>query len=164
LKIKALLIMTIREKLITVYAQKVGLPLFKRVFRSFKTPFSMEQLQKLPEGTLGKDLYHFMQTNKLELLPYFHIHDTKHLLLGYSTSLEDEACLQFFDLGNRYYTLPTFVSAAAFAVILPESWSKFRIAYKRGRAAKPIGYLHFEQMLELRTEELRTNNHLSTNS
>jgi ubiquinone biosynthesis protein Coq4 len=153
--------MTIREKLITVYAQKVGLPLFKRVFRSFKTPFSMEQLQDLPEGTLGKDLYHFMQTNKLELLPYFHVHDTKHLLLGYTTSLEDEACLQFFDLGNRYYTLPTLASAAAFAVILPESWSKFRIAFNRGRAARPISHLHFEHMLHLSTEKLRTDNQLN---
>ena len=102
-----------------------------------------------------------MQNNKLDLLPFFHIHDTKHLLLGYSTSLEDEACLQFFDLGNRFYTVPTFISAAAFMAILPESWSKFRAAYKRGKAAKPIGYLHFEQMLHLSTQELRNSNHLN---
>ncbi|MCD6065199.1 MAG: hypothetical protein K0S33_25 [Bacteroidetes bacterium] len=153
--------MKTREQLINLYAQKVVLPLYKRVFRSFKTPFSMEQLQQMPEGTLGKDLYLFMQSNKLEILPFFHIHDTKHLLLGYTTSLEDEACLQFFDLGNRFYTLPTIVSAAVFMTILPESWSKFRAAFKRGRAAKPIGRLHFEHMLHFSTQELRITNHLN---
>ncbi len=153
--------MTIREKLINAYADKVVLPLYKFVFRSFKTPFSMEQLQGMQEGTLGKDLYYFMKSNKLDVLPFFHLHDTKHLLLGYTTSLEDEACLQFFDLGNRFYTGPTIVSCAAFMIIFPESWSKFRAAFKRGRAAKPIGRIHFEKMLHINTQELRINNHLN---
>lgn len=154
--------MTIREKFIQGYANKVVFPIYKFVFRSFKAPFSMEQLQDMEEGTLGKDLYLFMKTNKLDLLPLLHAHDFKHFLLGYNTSLEDEVCLQFFDLGNRFYTLQAIVSSAAFIVILPESWPKFKEAFNRGRAAKPIGRVHFEKMLHVSTQEFRINNHLNT--
>ena len=156
--------MTIREKFIQGYANKVVFPIYKFVFRSFKAPFSMEQLQQMPEGTLGKDLHHFLKVNKLDILPLLHAHDVKHILLGYDTSLEDEVCLQFFDLGNRFYTLQAIVSSAAFIVILPESWAKFKEAFKRGRAAKPIGRLHFEKMLHISTQELRITNHLNSSA
>lgn len=147
--------MKTREQLISLSAEKIAMPAFKLVFGHVKLPFKRNYLEQLPEGTLGKDLHHFLIANKLEALPYFYVHDLKHILLGYDTSLVDEACLQFFSLGNRYFTPFSVLSTLAFMIVLPEHRSKFKAAYRRGRLALPLWQTDLTSMLHLSTEEVK---------
>ena len=90
------------------------------------------------EGSLGKDLYNFLENKDLHLLPYYAKHDIKHVLLDYDTTGEGEVCLQCFMLGNRHISFPVAATVVYGMLTMPEYWTKFRKAYLRGQMAPDI--------------------------
>jgi ubiquinone biosynthesis protein Coq4 len=117
---------------------KMALPILKIIRKPESFPYTLNSLQQMPIGTLGNDMFQFLQTKKLTLLPYYAKHDLKHILLDYDTTDEGEVCLQCFMLGNKHISFPVAATVLFGLCTMPEHWKKFKQAYKRGRNAKPI--------------------------
>ena len=111
----------------------VALPTLRLLLKLPEFPYTMEQLQRMPAGTLGNELAGFLQCHKLQLLKDYESHDLKHLLLGYGPDEKGEVCLQYFMLGNRQYSFPVLATVVVGAALLPEFYRSFLNAYRRGR-------------------------------
>lgn len=111
----------------------IALPALKIVRKPVLFPYSMESLAQMREGSLGNDLYNFLQAKQLALLPYYAKHDIKHILLGYDTTDEGEVCLQMFMLGNGHWSFPVVATVLYGFCTMPEHWKSFKRAFMRGR-------------------------------
>jgi ubiquinone biosynthesis protein Coq4 len=131
-------IVKIRSKILVLLTHNVALPFLQLVRNPVKFPYTKVDLLLMEKGTLGNDLYHFLKEKKIELLPYYAKHDVKHILLGYDTTDEGEACLQYFMLGNKHISFPVFITVLFGLLTMPEYWNKFFAAYKRGASATSL--------------------------
>jgi ubiquinone biosynthesis protein Coq4 len=147
--------MKIRDQIITFNVHRLALPVVKHFVPPATVPFTMDQLRALPEGTMGNDLFHFLSRNNFSLLPYFETHDVKHVLLNYGVSGQEEACMQYFYLGNRHYSVASLVSATVSLLLMPEHIGSFIKAFRRGRKTRPIGRLNLGALLHLNTKDVR---------
>jgi hypothetical protein len=125
-------IIKIRSQILVYLTHNMALPFLKFVRRPLMFPYNKETLMNMSEGTLGNDLYRFLEAKKLDLLPYYAKHDIKHILLGYDTTDEGEVCLQCFMLGNKHISFPVAATVLYGFFTMPEYWKKFIVAYKRG--------------------------------
>jgi ubiquinone biosynthesis protein Coq4 len=147
--------MKLRDKLISFNVHCLALPVLKKFMGPELVPLTMNELQQLPEGSLGNDLFHFLTRNHFTLLPYFETHDVKHVLLDYGTTGKDEACIQYFYIANGHYSIATVVSAIASFILMPDYFFAFLKAFNRGRKALPIGNLHLGELLHCNASELK---------
>jgi ubiquinone biosynthesis protein Coq4 len=144
-----------RTALLVYLTHKMALPVLKWIRDPVVFPCTMEELRQLPENTMGNDLAVFLEAKKLELLPYYAKHDIKHILLGYDTTDDGEVCLQCFMLGNRHISFPVLATVMYGFATMPEYWSLFRTAFKRGRACRPIENWKWFEMLAEKTADLK---------
>ena len=121
-----------RSGLLVFLTHNMALPVLRFIRRPKLFPYSAAELHQLPKGTLGKDLIDFLEARQLHLMPHYAKHDIKHILLDYDTTDEGEVCLQSFMLGNRHLSFPVAATVLYGFVTMPEHWSKFIAAYKRG--------------------------------
>jgi len=112
-------------------------------------------LAAMPEGTLGRDLAHFLHNNGLTLMPRAEFHDVYHVLFGYGTTMREETCIQFLPMGNGRYSIPHIITNTVSLVFYPEHWSEYYKAYQMGRSANRFHDWDFEPMLCLRTTDVR---------
>lgn len=131
----------IRKSIMTYLAHEVALPYFKLIRRNYKFPYTTKQLQRFPEGSVGKELFHFFMKNNLDMLPHYEKHDVKHVVLGYPPTEEGEVCLQMFMLANGRITAPVIFSVIVGAALMPDKWGAFRNAWKRGRTTPSLNKL-----------------------
>ena len=116
---------------------------------------SIEQLKQYPKNSLGKDLADFLVQENFDLIAGMESHDVYHLVLEYSTKVEDEAKMQFFLLGNGKkspYAIGT--SIIAFLVI-PDQWLAFWNAYNRGKKSLKVYLWDSRFLLKEKTTVLR---------
>lgn len=123
----------IRAKLLVFLAHKVGLPYFKLVRKKPVFPYSANDLANMPSQSVGYQMHQFFQQNALELLPYYEKHDIKHVVLDYLPTEEGEVCLQTFMLANGRRTIPVMIAVVFGWITMPEYWSSFSKAWKRGK-------------------------------
>jgi len=143
------LLTRLRSQLLVFLTHNMALPVLRFIRRPQVFPFSATELQNFPAGTLGFDLVCFLEEKKLKLLPHYAKHDIKHILLEYDTTDEGEVCLQCFMLGNGHLSFPVAATVLYGFVTMPEHWSKFRQAYRRGRKSIPIkNWLWFSMLTE----------------
>jgi ubiquinone biosynthesis protein Coq4 len=144
----------------------MALPLLKIIRKPEIFPYTSDELKHFPDHTLGKDLITFLEAKQLDLLPYYARHDMKHILLGYDTTDEGEACLQCFMLGNGHVSFPVLATVIYGFITMPEYWGKFRNAFKRGKRSAAIGEWQWFDLLHASTVALRDsiNNHKQTAS
>jgi ubiquinone biosynthesis protein Coq4 len=143
-----------RSVVLVYLTHKMALPLLKLVRKQEIFPYSMTELKKFPDNTMGKDLAVFLENKRLDLLPYYARHDIKHILLQYDTTDEGEGCLQCFMLGNGHVSFPVLATVVYGMVTMPEYWGSFRQAYKRGKRCEPIAGWKWFEILELPTASL----------
>ena len=149
------LLIRLRSGLLVWLTHKMALPVLKLIRKPERFPYTVEELQLFPDGTLGKDLVNFLQQKELHLLPYYARHDIKHILLGYDTTDEGEGCLQCFMLGNRHISFPVLATVVYCFVTMPEYWDKFAKAYKRGKRSPAISHWKWFELLEETTQQLK---------
>jgi ubiquinone biosynthesis protein Coq4 len=142
-----------RSTLLVYLTHKMALPLLKHLRKPVLFPFSMEELKQFPDNTMGKDLAVFIEKKGLDLLPYYAKHDIKHILLDYDTTDDGEVCLQCFMLGNRHVSFPVLATVMYGFVTMPEYWSLFRKAFRRGRGC---GYIESWKWFEILREQTST--------
>ena len=145
----------IRETILVFLTHKVALPMLKVVRRPNEFTYSEDDLQLLPTGTLGNDLFVFLKQRNLPLLKHYARHDLKHVLLGYDTTEEGEACLQSFMFGNGRISFPVLATVGYSFLTMPEYWSKMKKAFLQGKKSDPIHVWKWNELLKEPTEELR---------
>ena len=134
---------------------KIALPLLKLLRRPNAFTYTTEDLKALPIGTLGNDLYVFLTRRELLLLKHYARHDLKHVLLGYDTTEEGEACLQSFMLGNGRVSFPVLATIVYSFLTMPEHRKKMRHAFLMGKKSNPIHSWRWNEIVKTPTEELR---------
>ena len=148
-------LLRVRELLLVFLTHKIALPMLKFVRRPNAFTYSEDELRSLPVGTLGNDLYIFLKQRGLPLLKHYARHDLKHVVLGYDTTEEGEACLQSFMLGNGRVSFPVLATVGYSFLTMPEYWRKMRQAFLMGKESNPIHSWRWNEILETPTEELR---------
>jgi hypothetical protein len=145
----------IRKKLLVYLAHDVALPYFKLVRKGYKFPYSIKELQRFEEGTVGRELYSFFFNNDLELLPHYEKHDVKHVVLNYPPTEEGEVSLQCFILANGRVTAPVIFSVVVGFIIMPEKWKSFSKAWIRGRRTPCLNKLDWFNLVPQQMTEVR---------
>lgn len=145
----------IRSAILVFLTHKIALPLLKLLRRPNVFIGSKKQLMLFPEGSLGKDLYLFLENRNLPLLKHYARHDLKHVLLNYDTTDEGEVCLQSFMLGNGRISFPVLATVIYGFITMPEHWKKMRLAFKQGRGCKSFHGWNWNKLLQEQTVGLR---------
>jgi ubiquinone biosynthesis protein Coq4 len=145
----------IRAIVLVFLTHKIALPIIKLVRKPNNFTYNEDDLQALPKGTLGNDLLIFLKQRKLPLLTHYVRHDLKHVLLGYDTTEEGEACLQSFMLGNGRISFPVLATVTYSFITMPEYWTKMKLAFLKGRKSAPIHSWQWNEIVKEPTEELR---------
>lgn len=127
-----------RTWLLVFLTHECALPVLKVFRRPAPFPYSLEELEALPVGTLGNTLVRFIHQKDLTLLVHYARHDLKHILLGYDTTDEGEVCLQSFMLGNGRVSFPVLATVLYGTFTMPEYWKPMRAAWMLGRRCPPI--------------------------
>ena len=148
-------IIKIRETILVFLTHKVALPMLKLVRRPNEFSYSEDDLRSLPTGTLGNDLFVFLKKRNLPLLKHYARHDLKHVLPGYDTTEEGEACLQSFMFGNGRISFPVLATVTYSFITMPEYWNKMKKAFLQGKKSDPIHVWRWNELLKEPTEELR---------
>lgn len=148
-------VIKIRSAVLVYLTHRMALPVLKLIRKPELFLYSKDQLQQFENGTLGKDLVNFIEEKDLELLPYYARHDIKHILLEYDTTDDGEVCLQSFMLGNGHISFPVMATVMYGFFTMPEHWSKFRGAFKRGRNATVISNWQWFKLLGKPTSILK---------
>ena len=91
------------------------------------------EYSKMSAGSLGKSYYEYLKTHKIPYKPNLIRHDLKHVLLGYEMNMSDELRIHAFLLGNRSYNPMAITYLIICAAIVPETITKLRKDFKRGR-------------------------------
>lgn len=116
---------------------------------------TMQDLEQMPVGSLGHDMYRFLKRNRLDVMPRAEFHDVYHVLFEYGTDIRSETLVQFVPLGNGRVSLPYLACTCVSALFYPEFWGDFYHAFHRGRQAKRFHDWNFKSRLEVQTTALR---------
>jgi hypothetical protein len=149
------MISKVRAAILVFLTHQLALPLLKLVRNPEIFPYTRKELENFQPGTLGRDLVQFIDSNELELLPYYARHDIKHILLEYKTTGDGEVCLQCFMLGNRHVSFPVLSTVLYGVFTMPEYWRLFYSAFMRGRKANEISNWKWFDILTEPTISLR---------
>ena len=145
----------IRETVLVGLTHKIALPMLKVVRKPNEFTYSEDELKSFPAGTLGNDLSVFLRQRDLPLLNHYARHDLKHVLLGYDTTEEGEACLQSFMFGNGRISFPVLATVTYSFLTMPEHWNKMKEAFHKGKKGNSIHAWKWNEILKEPTEELR---------
>ena len=150
------LLKKIRTRVLVWLTHEVALPALRHTRRGIRFHWSELDLYQLPEGTLGHDLYLFLEQRNLPLLTHYARHDLKHVLLGYDTTDEGEVCLQSFMLGNGRISFPVLATVAYGILTMPEYWGRMRRAFRQGRGCRSFHHWEWNEKVKEPTRYLRT--------
>jgi len=144
-----------RDRFFDAFARTM-IPVYQ-VLRRSKAPWKVtqEELKDYPSGSLGRDIYEFLEKNKLTLIPRAEFHDVYHVLFDFTTSMEDETAIQFLGVGNGRYSLPWLASCALALLFYPERWEKFYRVYQKGRSSHVFHKRNWELYLLEQTADIR---------
>ena len=156
------LLIKIRSVILVFLTHKIALPVLKIVRKPNVFVYSKDELKRFPAGTLGNDLYWFLEKRNLPLLKHYARHDIKHVLLNYDTTDEGEARLQCFMLGNGRISFPVLATGLYALITMPEYWKRMRFSFQQGRKSLSIHDWQWNQVVKEQTMELRKKifNHL----
>lgn len=148
-------LLEIRKQILVYLTHKIALPVLKLIRQPKAFEHTKDELEFFPTGTLGHDLYIFLKERNLPLLKHYARHDLKHVLLGYDTTEEGEACLQSFMLGNGRISFPVLATVGYSFLTMPEYWTKMQKAFLQGKKSSPIHSWRWNEILNEPTKELR---------
>ncbi len=148
-------LINLRSKILVLLTHKIALPFLKTLRKPNDFRYSELELYMLPEGTLGNDLYFFLEKRNLPLLRHYARHDIKHVLLGYDTTDEGEVCLQSFMLGNGRVSFPVLATVVYGFITMPEYWKKMKAAYKKGKKSTSFHHWRWNELVAAETAVLR---------
>jgi hypothetical protein len=99
---------------------------------------ALADLRAYPDGTLGREVARYLDARRLPFKVRYENHDAIHAVLDYETNIRGEMELQAFMWANGSSSPAGRVLFVLGGLLLPEQWDAMRLAYRRGRAARPI--------------------------
>ena len=125
-----------------LFPQQLGVAIkFLNTFADLPTAQAkVRALRQLPQGTVGKALWDFLQSHNQHLVPGYERHDLKQVLLGYTTDATEEMQMQAFMVGNKGLSLDTLV-ALTFVGWTPHIWASLPRHDLAGRFTQRISGL-----------------------
>jgi ubiquinone biosynthesis protein Coq4 len=106
------------------------------IFRHPKSwPYSLDEMRKFPQGSLGREIASFLDERGFDLLEKYEVHDAAHVILGYKTTTVGELKLQAFMWGNKSSSCAGRVLFLIGLLTLPELWTELKMDYERGKKA-----------------------------
>ena len=148
IQLRSLLLISLVEKTKSIYIRW-----FNKKKKGWQ--ISINDLKAYPKQTLGKDLADFLIKENFDLMSGLESHDVYHLILDYSTKVEDEAKMQFFLIGNGKKSLYAFGTSFLAFLTMPDQWLAFWKAYQQGKKALKVHLWDFRFLLKEKTEHLR---------
>lgn len=127
--------------------------LFKRGKKTWQE--NRQSLLARKKDSFGFAIGSFLQKNEIELMPHLESHDVYHVVSGYPATVQGEAELIFFILGNGKKSFFTLGSAALAVILMPEWWEIYRKAFKRGKKCNYFVYEDFEKCLDMPFETIK---------
>lgn len=144
-----------RSAVLVFLTHQIALPLLKVVRRPNVFTYNKDELKEFPPGSLGNDLYWFLEKRNLPLLKHYARHDLKHVLLNYDTTDAGEAMLQCFMLGNGRISFPVLATVMYSLLTMPEFWKPMRSAFRQGRRCTGIHCWKWNEVVKEQTIQLR---------
>lgn len=111
-------------------------------------PYTLQDLDEMPSGTLGKETAVTLKEHQFQLIPSYEMHDFKHVLLNYPMTGIGEIRMQFFALGNGNHFLTTWGIIAIGLALFPHKIRLFLQEYRRGKSSQNITHWQFEQLVQ----------------
>lgn len=123
---------------------------YKKYFKSSKQAWIIKQADLIhyPSNSLGFQLHLFLHALQLQLMPKFERHDVYHILTDYSMHPIDEIRMQFFLWGNGKRSLFQLAIIIAGSILLPEYFTSYIQAYRRGKNAYRFYNWDFQHLLK----------------
>lgn len=115
----------------------------------------VKQMEKLPEGTLGREVTKCLKENGLALVPGYESHDLKHTLLNFKMTPLDEIRMQAFMLGNGNLSIPSVAIFLYGFLLLPLKFRTFWADFQKGRKALSIKHWTLEEFAHRPLTELQ---------
>lgn len=136
----------------------------------------MNELARLPDGTLGREYARFMSDNAITsdpfhdppsvgddvaayvMLRFRQTHDLWHVLTGYAPDVEGEVLLQAFSYAQTRAPSALFIAAFGslrYMLRRPGHLRRLREAYRRGVATRFLGAFRWEDHWRTPVAELR---------
>ncbi|MEM7162228.1 MAG: hypothetical protein AAF487_07265 [Bacteroidota bacterium] len=139
---------------------KIALPavlFYRKLFKGHKSAWNENRtsLKRFPTGSVGKCLSDFLFENDIDLEAKMENHDFFHVVLGYTTSLPEEAALHFFLIGNGKGSRYPYIAAFVGFVIFPEYYDLYIDAYHRGKSTEAFVHLNHKDFLGSDLNHLR---------
>lgn len=124
-------------------------PVYGAIFKRRQTCWywSKSELKNFNHGSLGREIFQFLDNNGFKMLAKFEDHHALHVLLGYSNHIIDEVRMQFCLFGNGKRSLYLFGVIIIGWLAFPECWHLFKDAFKKGKQINPIHHWKFEHLL-----------------
>ncbi len=159
-----------RESAKRIMANILNDPNFISLWRErYNKLIEIDQLRKLPEGTVGRELAKFLDTNGFEPngfpkiepeseLDYLaarmrQTHDLWHVLTGYDTTPEGELALQAFVYAQLNAPISMYILTAGLLHILfynplelPKVFERITEGYTRGKQAQNLATMKLESL------------------
>lgn len=105
------------------------------IFRNPKPfPYTLEEMRKFHQGTLGYEVAVFLDKRGFDLLPKYEIHDAIHTILNYNTTTVGELKLQAFMWGNKSSSFAGRILFLIGLIVLPELWTELKSDLERGKS------------------------------
>lgn len=143
--------------LLCEHLEAIAKPLYVRLLKRDKTAWghSKTTLRHFAPGTLGHDLYRFLQEHNLEIMPKLEVHDVFHVLFELQPNVPDEVRLQALLLGNGHRSFYVYSAVLIGCMLFPEYFTDFKMAYQKGKRCRRCTHWRFEYLLQEPTNELR---------
>ncbi len=147
--------MGFRKKLIEWLFEK-SQNIYTNMFKNHEAwGISTCDLLKYPEGSFGKHLGIFLDSNNFELIPKVERHDAYHTLTGYGTKVEDEIALQCLCFGNGKRSLYLYGAMILGIIILPDYYKYYYKSYYIGKSANAFHHYNYKKLLNVSIDDFR---------
>jgi hypothetical protein len=127
----------------------------EQFFNTENLKIKVDKLEKLDEGTLGREIAKCLKENNLNLIPNYESHDLKHSLLSFEMTPLDEIRMQAFMIGNGNWSIPSLAIFIYGAILLPSKWKIFKDDFIEGSNAIPIKDWSIDEFADKQIDELR---------
>lgn len=131
-------------------------PLYRRYFCQNRPQWliSTAELQGFPVNSLGRRLFTFLNTHNYTLMRKLESHDVFHVLLDYSPTTLDEACMQFCLIGSGKKSSYARLACLGALLVYPEYAMVYYRHYQRGKTLKNFSSWDFEALLSCNLHQL----------
>lgn len=121
--------------------------IYIKLSKSEKWSVNKSDLQLMPNDSLGKTLFNFLEKNQFDLIPYVENHDVFHVITQIPADVRGEVGMQCLLFGNGKKSVFLFLSMIAGLILTPEHYKYYINCYKKGQTMNRFYDWDYEYLL-----------------